>query len=107
MYRNRKTKSKIETISIMRENARKIAESIDSRGFNEHENIFLGRDLSELGELYQKGTIFYKEYKKGSVPTEEVLREDLSKMMDIYKDYVGDFMDTTTEAESTEKSGWE
>jgi hypothetical protein len=40
-----------------------------------------------LGEFYQKGTIFYKEYVQGQVPAEEELQRDLSTMMDIYRDY--------------------
>lgn len=41
-----------------------------------------------LGELYQEGMIFYKEYKKGNVPGESELQNDLRLMMDIYKEYV-------------------
>ncbi|WP_051212347.1 MrcB family domain-containing protein [Butyrivibrio fibrisolvens] len=81
---------KAGAIKIMRQKAREIAARIDSRGFNTDENINLGQGLTDLGELYQKGTIFYKEYKRGLVPSEQVLREDLSKMMDIYKEYVGE-----------------
>lgn len=32
--------------------------------------------------------IFYKEYKKGNVPGESELQNDLRLMMDIYKEYV-------------------
>lgn len=71
----------------MREKAAEIAAHIDSRGFHTDERIFLGNGLTELAELYQKGTIFYKEYKKGSVPDEEELLDDLSKMMAIYREY--------------------
>ena len=83
----RNSHSKRETIRIMREKAAEIAAHIDSRGFHTDEHIFLGNGLTELAELYQKGTIFYKEYKKGSVPDEEELRNDLSKMMAIYQEY--------------------
>ena len=44
--------------------------------------------MTELGELYQEGMIFYKEYKKGNVPGESELQNDLRLMMDIYKEYV-------------------
>lgn len=82
--------SKKETIQIMRQIADEIRASIDSRGFESDDNIFLGNDLTDLGEYYQKGAIFYKEYKKNAVPTEEELRTDLSNMMQIYADYVND-----------------
>ena len=85
----RNTHSKQDTIKIMREKAADIASRIDSRGFNTDDNINLGQGLTELGELYQKGTIFYKEYHKGAVPSEQELQTDLSKMMDIYKEYAG------------------
>ena len=73
----------------MRQNAAQIAAKIDSRGFSTDEDIDLGNGLTELAELYQKGTIFYKAYRKGNVPSEEELQADLSKMMDIYREYAG------------------
>lgn len=84
----RKTHSKKDTISIMREKADKIAGEINNRGFAEDENISLGEDLTELGLLYQKGTIFYKKYAVDNIPDENELLDDLSKMMEIYKEYV-------------------
>ena len=83
----RKTHSKKETISIMREKAGKIAEQIDNHGFSEDENISLGEGLTELGLLYQKGTIFYKKYEVDAIPDDNELLDDLSKMMDIYRSY--------------------
>ena len=44
--------------------------------------------MTDLGFYYQKGTIFYKEYKQGEMPTEGELLSDLSKMKEIYADYV-------------------
>lgn len=84
----RREHSKRETIEIMREKAREIAGRIDARGFRSDEEINLGSGLTELAELYQKGTIFYKEYKKAAVPSEEELQRDLSNMMEIYADFV-------------------
>ena len=84
----RNAHSKQDTIKIMREKAADIAKKIDNRGFSTDENINLGQGLTELGELYQKGTIVYKEYKKGAIPSEQELQDDLFKMMDIYRDYV-------------------
>lgn len=79
--------SKRDTIDIMRKKADELINRIDSRGFFSDTNISLGNGLTELAELYQKGTIFYKEYKKNNIPSEEQLREDLSKMIEIYDDY--------------------
>ena len=84
----RQSHSKAETIRIMRENAADLVSKIDSRGFRSDENISLGNNLTERAELYQKGTVFYTEYVKGSVPEEDVLRKDLANMMAIYSDYI-------------------
>ncbi len=84
----RNSHSKNETISIMRQKAATIIQTIDSRGFQSDENINLGDRLTELAELYQKGTIFYKGYKVGEVPAENELRRDLKNMLAIYQDYV-------------------
>ena len=83
-----KEHSKKETIAIMHEKAVKIREAIDSRGFTANDDIDLGENLSELGLFYQKGTIFYKAYMQGQVPAEEELQDDLSRMIEIYQDYV-------------------
>ena len=84
----RKTHSRKETISIMRQKASMVIKQIDNHGFASDENISLGEGLTELGLLYQKGTIFYKEYRVDNLPDEKELLEDLSKMMDIYQEYV-------------------
>ncbi len=84
----RKQHSKRETIRLMREKAGKIVAQIDNRGFAIDEYIDLGEGLTELGEMYQNGTIFYQKYTKGNVPEEAELREDLARMMAIYQEYV-------------------
>ena len=84
----RRTNTKKRTIEIMREKANDIISKTDSRGFRTDEDINLGQGLTELAELYQKGTIFYKAYTKGSVPEESELRKDLQNMIAIYKEYV-------------------
>lgn len=78
---------KKEAIKVMRDNASEIASNISSRGFSTDEKINLGDGLTELGELYQRGTIFYKAYNRDNIPSEEEIRDDLQKMMDIYKEY--------------------
>ena len=84
----RNTHSKAETIKIMRQKAAEIVSQIDGRGFASDENVNLGFGLTELGELYQRGTIFYKAYRKGNVPSNDTLLADLKNMMDIYHEYV-------------------
>ena len=84
----RNSHSKADTIKIMRQKAADIASKIDSRGFASDDKIDLGFGLTELAELYQKGTIFYKAYRQGNVPSDEELKNDLKYMMDIYREYV-------------------
>ena len=83
----RNSHSKSDTIKIMRQRAADIASKIDSRGFASDDRINLGVGLTELAELYQEGTIFYKAYRQGEVPSDEELRLDLQQMMDIYHEY--------------------
>lgn len=97
----RSTHSKRETIRIMREKAAEITSRIDSRGFHVDEKIDLGEGLTELGELYQKGTIFYKEYRKEDIPDENELQSDLAKMMEIYREYAGHRIASNIEDNST------
>ena len=97
----RNNHSKKETIKIMRDKAAEIIDKIDSRGFAIDEDINLGEGLTDLGEMYQKGTIFYTKYEQGKVPSEEVLQADLRKMMDIYSEYVdGPSNEVTRETEA-------
>ena len=88
----RRTHKKQEVIQIMRECANEIINSIDSHGFQTDEDINLGDGLGELAELYQKGTIFYKAYHKGAIPSEEEVQDDLRKMMDVYTEYYRRFI---------------
>lgn len=81
------THSKKETIALLRSRAAEITRKIDGQGFLTDENINLGEGLTTLGQFYQKGTIFYKEYKQGAVPAENELQDDLKKMMTIYQAY--------------------
>lgn len=83
----RANNSKKETVFIMRKQAQKIISKIDTKHFKTDENINLGMDLTERAEMYQKGTICYKAYKRGEVPSEDELRNDLTKMMAIYDEY--------------------
>lgn len=93
----RKSNGKKETINIMRTNASKLVKVLDDHGFKSDENIDLGDDLTELGELYQKGTIFYKAYKQGAVPAEPELKKDLNDMIEIYNQYIDEVVEGNNE----------
>ncbi len=95
----RKSHTRRETIKLMHENAESIRARMDARGFLADDNINLGNRLPELAELYQEGTIFYKEYKKGSIPSEDEIRTDLGNMMEIYQEYAGKILSRTFDAE--------
>ena len=82
------THSKRETIQIMHDQANEIRSKVNNRGFVADCNIDLGNRLTSLGTYYQEGTIFYKQYNIENLPDEAELQDDLSRMMDIYKDYV-------------------
>lgn len=83
-----RTHSKKETVQIMKRTAKEIRDHVSARGFQQDDGVFLGDGLTSLGDYYQKGAIFYKEYKKERIPSEEELRADLSSMVQIYADYV-------------------
>ena len=83
----KETRGKREAIRILKETARKIRSEIDSRGFLKDDEGFLGENIGELGELYEKGIIFYQKYNKNEVPDNDVLQEDLKKMIEIYTEY--------------------
>lgn len=83
----RKKHNRKETIQIMQKESQRIRRHVDGRGFVASDEINLGPDLNELGVLYQKGTIFFKEYHKGELPAEEELIADFRKMVEIYSEY--------------------
>ena len=78
-------------VKAMKEVSEEIISKIDSRGFSVGDNIDL-KDTHELPYLYERGTIFYKEYKKDQLPSNEVLISDLKKMVDIYEEYIDMFL---------------
>ena len=98
----RKNNSKKDTIRIMHAKAEAIRKQIDNRGFHADNDAKLGDGLTELGELYQEGMIFYKEYRKGNVPDESELQDDLRRMMDIYTEYVNGKQEDSTVIEKEE-----
>lgn len=82
------TFGKKEAEKKMRIKAHELISSLNNRGFNDDENVDLGPTLTQLGELYQKGTIFYKEYKVDAFPSQKELVNDLENMLSIYDEYV-------------------
>lgn len=82
-----KDKSTKETVNTMRERAANCIKNLNRRSFNFDENISLGNDLTPRAKMYQRGTIFYKEYQKHNLPSEESLKKDLKDMLEIYEDY--------------------
>ena len=84
----RETHSKRETIQIMHQEADKIRASVSDHEFVAGCDIDLGSRLTDLGDMYREGTIFYKQYDVDAVPAEDELLDDLSRMMDVYLEYV-------------------
>ena len=56
----RKQHNKRDTIRIMHDRADQIRGKVSSNGFISGCDIDLGNQLTELGEFYREGTIFYK-----------------------------------------------
>ena len=82
-----KVKSTAETKRVMQQNAEEIRSYTNPHGFIAKNDIHLGDHLTSLGKFYEIGTIYYKQYDADAIPSEEELRQDLSDMMDIYKQY--------------------
>lgn len=79
--------SKRETIQIMHQKADEIRGFVPDHGFVSACDIDLGDHLTDLGDMYREGTVFYKRYDVNSLPGEDVLRDDLSRMMSVYAEY--------------------
>ena len=86
----RNSLGRVGAVEVMKKVADEIISTIDSRGFSIGDNINL-KDSRELPYLYERGTIFYKEYKKRQIPSNDVLVSDLKKMVDIYDEYVSKY----------------
>lgn len=55
---------------------------------NDNVKLRLGENLTTRAKDYEKCAKLYKEYKKGELPSNEIFKEDLNKMLEIYKAYV-------------------
>lgn len=62
--------------------------TIEKKHYNLSRDIVVGEPIyfgkSERAKKYSESTIAYKEYKKGSIPSEDELIKDLYKFMDLY-----------------------
>ncbi len=81
----KRSNTKTATINILKNRAEELRLRIDNRDFNKDDNISLGDAHNDLALFYEKGCIFYRRYEKGKLPAEVDLRNDLSKMMEIYQ----------------------
>ncbi len=70
---------------------RKVRETMDLSMLITDDRINIAS--SGLGKNYEASTIGYIEYRRGLIPREEVLVEDLEKLMGIYRDYKEKFVD--------------
>jgi len=97
------TLGKNKAVEKMKSIAEEIIAAIDSRGFSIGDHIDL-KDTRELPYLYERGTIFYKEYKKGQLPSNDVLVSDLKKMVYIYNEYFAKIHQSNTLTNNDENS---
>lgn len=65
---------------------------INPRGFRTERLVLEGR-LTASTDLYIPATLLYREYQKESLPSEEVLRDDLEKMLSVYNDCIKECSD--------------
>ena len=83
----KKKKTIIDNLRLSDGNALSTAaESLASVGLDDTKIISV--EENSRAEFYQKGTVFFKEYVQGSVPSEEELQQDLANMLDIYREYI-------------------
>ena len=78
---------KTATTELLRARAANCIDLLDPHSFNSDTNISLGKEPGKRGKMYEQGTIFYKEYKKQDIPSEDVLEKDLKDMLEIYEEY--------------------
>lgn len=96
----KKTHTKKETIEIMRKNADYLVSVLNKHDFKSDQNINLEYGSAELAEMYQKGTVLYKQYTKQNLPSEEQLRIDLKDMLEIYEEYYNKIFNNPNSSEN-------
>jgi len=70
------------TITEIHQVKKDIQEKIDHKDFNVNKS-----GISTLVD-YADSTIFYKEYKRDSLPSDEEMKKDLNSLVNIYKEYI-------------------
>ncbi|MDF1616945.1 MrcB family domain-containing protein [Petrocella sp. FN5] len=83
----KKSLGKKSAVIEMQKKAAMVIDLIQDRGFVKGDSIDL-KDNHELPYLYERGTIFYKEYKKNNLPNNDDLISDLLSMKEIYDEYI-------------------
>ena len=73
-------------IDSLRSNAQRVIQKNQNTSFNYLDRPNL-KTKSQTAELYEYGSIFYKRYLKGALPSEDVLQRDLKELIAIYKKY--------------------
>lgn len=81
---------KREAIRVMQGIANEIRYKINAVDFSKDNDLHIGH------ELYEKGSIFYKEYDIENIPEDTQLVNDLNKMLDIYQEYYKYFFDSSS-----------
>lgn len=82
-----KTRGRAEAIKEMRKTADEIVSRIDCSSFESVEKISLGENLPSTSQLYEEGTICFRQYDRGQLPEEQELFDDLRDIMNIYDQY--------------------
>ncbi len=97
-------KGTVEARKLLKQKAIAAENKMDARGFLTDDNINLRLPSPSLtANLYEPGTMFYKEYKRGEVPKEDELLQDLENMKLIYQDYYEQFFVNEDDANEPEQ----
>lgn len=80
-------KGKRGAIKYLHDIAKEIQQKIKTPNFQISPKINLGSKISERGQLYEEGMIFFKEYKQNLIPDDNILQNDLEEMVSLYKEY--------------------
>ena len=89
------SKSSIEGIRQVKKD---IQEKLDHKDFHVNKGT-----ISAL-EDYADSTIFYKEYKSGSLPSDDEMKRDFSSLVGVYKEYIKMKLNNAIEPDRTSKS---
>ena len=65
-----------------------VKDNIDEFVRNDDTKLKLGDNLTDRAKEYEKCAKLYKEYNKETLPSNEIFKEDLNKMLKIYQAYI-------------------